>query len=83
MSVVFMPLTNHLLLRLEPESQRSSLVHVQKSTQDLVRFGEVLTTGPEVRDTKKGQRVLASITAGIELQEGVVLIAETSVYATL
>lgn len=83
MSVVFKPLMNNLLLRLEPEPERSPIIHVQKATQDLVRFGEVLTTGPEVRDIRQGQRVLASITAGVELQENVLMIAETAVYATL
>jgi hypothetical protein len=82
MSVEFQPLINNLLIRLEPEPERSKLIHAHKATQDLVRFGLVLTVGPEVRDIRKGQRVLASITAGIELQEGVVMVAETSIYAT-
>ena len=83
MSVTFQPLLDNLLLRLEPEPAQSGIIQVQKATQDLVRFGEVLTVGPEVRDIRKGQRVLASITAGIELQEGVMMVAETSIYATL
>lgn len=82
MSVVFKPLMNNLLIRLEPEPEQSAFIHVHKATQDLVRFGQVLTIGPEVRDIKMGQRVLASITAGVELQEGVVMVAETSIYAT-
>lgn len=83
MSVTFQPLMNGLLLQLEPEPEQSRVIHVQRSVQDLCRFGKVLTIGPEVRDIRKGQRVLASITAGIELQEGVLMIAETAVYATL
>jgi hypothetical protein len=82
MSVEFQPLINNLLIRLEPEPERSKLIHVHKATQDLVRFGLVLTVGPEVRDIRKGQRVLASITAGMELQDGIHMIAETAVYAT-
>ena len=76
--IVFEPLVNHLLLTLEPEPPQSTLIDVQKSTEGLARFGEVTAVGPEVRDVKVGQRVLASITAGVEMASGV-LISEDAV----
>ena len=78
-AVVLAPLTNHVLLRLEPEPERSTIIHVQKATVDLARFGKITATGPEVRDVKVGHRVLASITAGVELSEGVVMVKESAV----
>ena len=42
MSVQFQPFAANLLIRLEAEPERSSIIHVQKSTGDLVRFGEVM-----------------------------------------
>ena len=80
--IVFQPLVNHLLLTLEPEPEMSSIIHVQKALVDLVRYGEITAIGPEVRDLKVGQRVLASVTAGVELAEGV-LIPETAVLGIL
>ena len=74
------PLTDHLLLTLEPEPEMSSIIAVQKATEGLARFGTIQAIGPEVRDLKPGMRVLASITAGVEMpQESVVMIRETSV----
>ena len=80
--IVFQPLVNQLLLTLEPEPEMSSSIHVQKALVDLVRYGEITAIGPEVRDLKVGQRVLASVTAGVELAEGV-LIPETAVLGIL
>ena len=82
MPIEFKPLVNHLLLTLEPEPEMSSIIHVQKALVDLVRYGEITAIGPEVRDLKVGQRVLASVTAGVELAEGV-LIPETAVLGIL
>lgn len=79
MTVAMSPLLNNLLLALEPEPEPSSIIAVQKSTEGLARFGRVTSVGPEVRDVKPGQRVLASITAGVEIGRGVVMIPETSV----
>lgn len=75
----FNPLCDNLLLVLEPEPEMSSIIAVQKQTQGLARFGEVSAIGPDVRDVVVGQRVLASITAGVEIQEGVVMIREHAV----
>ena len=82
MTINFQPLVNNLLLTLEPEPEMSSIIHVQKALVDLVRYGEITAIGPEVRDLKVGQRVLASVTAGVELAEGV-LIPETAVLGIL
>jgi hypothetical protein len=82
MSVSFQPLLNGLLLTLEPEPEQSSIIQVQKSLVDLVRYGEITAIGPEVRDLKVGQRVLASVTAGVELAAGM-LIPETAVLGIL
>jgi co-chaperonin GroES (HSP10) len=76
--VQFRPFTNHLLLRLEPEPQLSRVIAVQRDVPDMARFGEVLAIGPEVRDVKIGDKVLASITAGTELPMGM-LVSETAV----
>jgi hypothetical protein len=82
MAVSFHPLINHVLLTLEPEPEQSSIIAVQKAVVDLVRYGRVTAIGPEVRDVKVGQRVLASVTAGVELDWGV-LIPESSVLGLL
>jgi hypothetical protein len=82
MPVSFQPLLNGLLLTLEPEPEQSSIIQVQKSLVDLVRYGEITAVGPEVRDLKVGQRVLASVTAGVELAAGM-LIPETAVLGIL
>lgn len=76
----FTPLGANLIVKLEPEPELSSVIAVQRSVQDLCRFGEVLAIGPEVRDAKVGQRVLASITAGVEMAGGI-LINEQAVVA--
>jgi hypothetical protein len=79
MPVVMNPLTNHLLLVLEPEPEQSTVIQVVRNVEGLARFGRVTAVGPEVRDVKPGQRVLASITAGVELGTGVVMIMEGNV----
>jgi hypothetical protein len=70
MSVTFSPLRNGVLLQLEPTPERSSIIAVQKAHEDLVRFATIVAVGPEVRDAKVGQRVIASITAGVEVPGG-------------
>jgi hypothetical protein len=77
-TISFQPLTNHVLLTLEPEPEMSSVIAVQRSHEGLARFGEVVGVGPEVRDVKVGQRVLASITASVDIPSGT-LISEDSV----
>lgn len=79
MPVTLTPLTDCLLMRIEPEPELSSVIAVQKATEGLARFGVVQAIGPEVRDVDVGQRILASITAGVELQDGVVMVRETAV----
>jgi hypothetical protein len=71
--IEFYPLTNHILLTLEPEPEMSSVIAVQRSHEGLARFGEVVGIGPEVRDVKVGQRVLASITAGVDIPSGTLI----------
>lgn len=73
MAVDFVPLGSNLLLKLEPEPEQSSVIAVQKSLVDLVRYAKVLSIGPEVRDTTVGQRVIASVTAGTELPFGMLV----------
>jgi hypothetical protein len=77
-SISFQPLVNHLLITVEPDPPQSTIIDVQRATEGLARFGEVTAIGPEVRDVKVGQRVLASITAGVEIPSGT-LISEDSV----
>lgn len=76
------PLLNQLLIELEPEPAPSSIIAVQRSTEGLARFGKVLAIGPEVRDVQVGQRVMASITAGVEMPGRGILISESAVLAT-
>ena len=70
MSVTFQPLRNGVLLALEPTPERSKLIAVQQSLEDLVRFATVVAVGPDVKDAKVGQKVLANITAGVEVPGG-------------
>jgi hypothetical protein len=70
MSVTFQPLRNGVLLALEATPERSKLIAVQQSLEDLVRLATVVAIGPEVKDAKVGQRVIASITAGVEVPGG-------------
>lgn len=77
--VKFHPLLNNLLIQLEPEPEQSTIIAVQKFTEGLARKGKVLSVGPEVRDVRVGQTVLASITAGVELSQGVVMVTERAV----
>ena len=79
MTVVFNPLLSNVVLRLEPEPERSTVIHVQKTLVDLARFGTITAVGPEVRDVRVGHRVLASITAGVELSDGVVMVKESAI----
>jgi NADPH:quinone reductase-like Zn-dependent oxidoreductase len=79
MPIVMSPLTNYLLVALEPDVEQSKVIQVVRHVEGLARFGTVTAVGPEVRDVKPGQRVLASITAGVELGERVVMIAESAV----
>jgi co-chaperonin GroES (HSP10) len=76
----FTPLTNRLLVTLEPEPEMSSVIAVQKKHAGLCRWGTVTAIGPEVRDTAIGQRVLCSIVAGVELAQGM-LLSEDAVLA--
>jgi co-chaperonin GroES (HSP10) len=71
--VVFTPLLNHVLLRIEAEPEASSIIAVQKSVEGLTRFGTVTAVGPECREIRIGMRVLASITAGVELPGGIMV----------
>jgi co-chaperonin GroES (HSP10) len=79
MTVTLDPLTNHLLLALEPEAAKSKTIVLAGQLEGLARFGKVVSIGPEVRDVKVGQRVMASITAGVEVGPGVVMVTETNV----
>lgn len=79
MSVELSPLGQNLLLRLEPEPELSAVLQVVKSTEGLARFGQVTAIGPDVRDVVVGQRILASITAGVEVSGGVIMLSESAV----
>ena len=81
MSVTLQPLLNHVTLRLEPEPEKSKIIAVQSAYESLARFGVVEAVGPEVRDVKVGMRVLASVTAGVQLDDGLTMIPEDSVLA--
>jgi hypothetical protein len=80
MAIVFSPLTNRLLVTLEPEPEMSTVIAVQKKYAGLCRWGTVTAIGPEVRDVKPGQRVLCNIIAGVEMAQGM-LISEDAVWA--
>ena len=79
MSVTFTPTRDGILLALEPSPPKSQIIAVAGGTEDLVRFGKIVAVGPEVRDATVGQRVLASITAGVEIQNEVQLIEERNI----
>lgn len=79
MPVSFVPLRNGVLLEIEPTAEKSKIIAVQQQVEDLVRFGTIRAIGPEVKDAKVGQRVLASITAGAEVPGGLHLIYETAI----
>jgi co-chaperonin GroES (HSP10) len=79
MTVTLDPLTNHLLLALEPEPEKSKTIVLANQLEGLARSGKVIAIGPEVKDIKVGMRIVASITAGVEVQAGVVLISEGAV----
>jgi hypothetical protein len=78
MSVTFEPAGNYVLLALEPDPEQSTIIQVQRSTEGLVRFGVVQAVGPEVRDARPGMRVMAGISAGVEIPGGI-LIRESSI----
>ena len=78
MSVTFQPLRNGVLLALEATPERSSIIAVQRSIEDLVRFATIVAVGPDVKDAKVGQRVIASVTAGAEVPGGT-LVNETAI----
>lgn len=78
---VFTPFTNFVVLHLEPEAHSPGLIQVQRETESRVRYGRIMSIGPEVRDKKPGQRVLASLTAGVEIKPGYVVIPEQAVLA--
>ena len=69
----FLPLRNQVLLDVEPEPELSDIIRVQRSVEGLCRLARVIAVGPEVRHVKPGERVLASLTAGIDLPWGLVL----------
>jgi hypothetical protein len=82
-SIEFQPLVSNLIVRLQPEPELSSTIKVQRSTEGLCRYGEILAIGPEVRDLKVGQTVLASIAPGSDMPGIGVLIPETAVLGIL
>jgi hypothetical protein len=73
MSVQFLPLRNYVLLDVEPEPEMSSVIQVQKATEGLVRFATITAIGPDVKDAQVGQRVMASLTAGVEMEWGTLI----------
>lgn len=79
----FTPLKNFVVIELEQEAiTNQGLIQLVGGTEPLVRYAKVLTTGPEVRDLRAGQRVLASITAGVELSDqGHVVIPQDAILA--
>jgi hypothetical protein len=79
-TISFQPLRNQILLSVEPAPPRSALLDTPYQTEPLCRYAKVVAVGPEVRFVKPGERVLASLTAGVELASGVV-ISEAAVYA--
>lgn len=79
---VFTPLTNFVVIELEDEvSVPMGVIQLVGGTEPLVRYGRVLSVGPDVRDMRPGRRVLASITAGVELSDGHVVLPETAILA--
>ena len=79
MTVKFEPLRNLILLELEPTPEKSSVIALANLREELSRYGTIRAVGPEVKDAKVGQRVLASITAAHEVPGGLHLIPETAI----
>ncbi len=79
--IAFSPLTNHVTLVLEPEPEKSKIIAVQSEVEGLARFATVQAVGPEVRDVKPGMRVLASITAGVQIADSLHMVREDAVLA--
>ena len=77
--ITISPLTNHVILAVEPEPEKSKLIHVQSAVEGLARFARVQSVGPEVRDVKVGQRVLASLTAGAQIADKVTMVTEEAI----
>lgn len=78
----FTPLTNFVVLELEAEAVVDpGVIMLVGGTEPRVRYATVLSVGPEVRDMRPGRRVLASITAGVDLTDGHIVIPEDAILA--
>lgn len=83
------PLAANILVTLEPEAERSAVVHVVTAREDTVRSGRVDAVGPEVTRVEAGVRVWVSTLAGTVVSDGGatghprLLLPETSVLAVL
>lgn len=81
---VFTPLKNFVVLELEDETENlpsPGVIVLVGGTEPRVRYAKVLTVGPEVRDLRPGQRVLASITAGVELAQDHLVVPQDAILA--
>lgn len=86
MPITLEPLGAHVLVALEPEAERSSVIAVVKQYSDTVRTGRVTAVGPEVTRVERGQRVWCSTLAGTELglfDQPTLLLPETSIMAVV
>ena len=85
MSVTFSPFgTQILATRAEPPKKQSALIQLEGD--GLAAYYDVVAVGPEVRDVRKGQRIVASRMAGqdLELSSGPhVLLSEAAVMAVV
>lgn len=81
--MIFEPLTNFVVIELEDESETlPGLITVVGTLEPRVRYGTVLVAGPDCREVRRGQRVLCSITAGVELPDhNAMLIRESAILA--
>lgn len=81
MSITFKPFRSQILAtRAEPPKPKSSLILVQG--EGPATYYDVVAVGPEVRDIRAGQRILASSMVGqdLDLPSGPhVLLAESAV----
>ncbi len=82
MGVTFEPLGRQVLLTREPEPEASTILTVIRKEGFAVYY-RVVAVGPEVRDVKAGDRVLASSMAGLDLDLGEpqVLMTELAILA--
>lgn len=80
---VFTPLTNFVVLELEAETVMDpGVIMLVGGTEPRVRYAKVVSVGPEVRDMRPGRRVLASITAGVDLgDDHHIVLAEDAILA--